>query len=140
MGLWVPPEVEQSIRETPMHDLGKRLRAIDPRLTLTRWDGAPTSGLNTGCWYILRHNDDGSNALWEVQTDGVPCEPTGWHVDAFAAGDSWTDPDGWKRRQAEYLRQRDAEEHVRAEHARWRLKDMTDYAFRTQIPVTRKVA
>lgn len=112
------------------------LRGIDSRLDLflcTQED--PDNELHAGYWYVVRRNDNGTTACWQVQTpEGKFREPDDQIVEAFRKMDRdtiWTFKDEQERKRR--AKKRDAQR--RREDAYERLKDECDFAFRTQMPV-----
>lgn len=141
MALWLPPEVKHQIENQPAHQLADQLMQVDDRLRLIKWGGPDTpDGLKHGWFFIVRFNDDGSLAAWMVHNDGEWCEPTQAHIDIFRRGDTWTNPDEFRKRRARHQYEREAKAKAAREEAQWHLKDKSDFAFRVQIPVSKKVA
>lgn len=141
MALWLPPGARSAIEEQPTHALADQLMAVDDRLRLIKWQLPDTpDGLKFGWFYIVRFNDDGSIAAWMIHNNEQWSEPTQAHIDVFRRGDTWTNPDEFRKRKArhEYERQQAA---ARArEEAQWKLKDNADFLFRVQVPIKKKVA
>lgn len=141
MALWLPPEVKHQIENQPVHDLADQLMAVDSRLRLIKWEGPDTpDGLRHGWFFIVRFNDDGSLAAWMVHNDEQWCEPTQAHIDIFRRGDTWTNPDEFRKRRARHQYESEKKAQTAREEAQWHLKDKMDYAFRVQVPVSKKVA
>lgn len=141
MALWIPPEARSAINEQPKHGLGNQLQAVDEGLILMRWDLPSIPGqFKNGWYYIVRFCEDGSIAAWEVHNNDQWCEPSQAHVDVFRRGDTWTNPDEFKRRQKRHDYERDMARRRAQDEALWQFQDKAAFAFRTQIPVPRKVA
>lgn len=115
--------------------------AVDDRLRLLRWDLPDTpDGFLQGWYYIVRFNDDGSIAAWQVHHADQWCEPTSAHIEVFKRGDTWTNPDEFRKRRARNQYEQEAKSRQLREEAQWKLKENADFLFRVQIPVSKKVA
>lgn len=147
--LWLPEQAEASLHEEyssraearRVTDFTERLKAIDPRLRCYLHKEPDVEGLRQGFYYLIRRNDDGTTAVWEVQDEGRFREPDEQDIQAFYATDLWKQ--GAKERlkgraEANRRERRRAAERTR-EQQREHLREKAAFAFRTQIPVSKDV-
>lgn len=151
--LWLPGEVMRGLlaeREGEAEakrlfgDFVKRLKAIDSRLFLVLCDrDDPENELRYGFWYIGRHNEDGTTALWEVHDKGAYKEPDDRVLEVFRSGDPSrlrspkTERDRERRRRE---REKEHRKEFNAGERQARLQELADHRFRLQVPVSDAMA
>jgi hypothetical protein len=122
-------------------DFEPRLKAIDPRMRVVFVDQPDDDGaLRVGFWHLLRRNEDGSYAWFEISTpDGKYMEPNDQVLDALRRADGWAPRnrgDAFRRGQEARLRAIERKREAEREELRERVKEQADFDFRVQVPVT----
>lgn len=145
MRLWLPREESEAIlargegiREASrvINEFYPRLRAIDPRFDMFL-QTERTDELKQGFWYVIRRNEDGTTAFFEVSNpDGSYREPDEAVLEMFRRNDANSkDNTFWefrKRVDREYKAKKREQERQREDLSQ-ELKERMDYEFRTQI-------
>lgn len=157
--LWLPEQAQAAIHEdvgrqeaARVEDFTARLRGLDERLHCwlqlrDAWIlGDPPPGyepkgppiFRAGFYYVLRRNDDGTVATWEISNpDGSFKEPDESVIEAFRRADShsrdvWNEEIVEARRRAE--RQVEAERQKAKEDRLCRADDLLAFETRVQVP------
>lgn len=125
-------------------DFAKRLRAIDSRFRLYLHDKDDPSldlgDLRKGFYYLLRANEDGTFAAFEVRNpDGSFREPDDAVLEAVRRMDPARVRDAkWERLKARRRAEaaREAKKRFDAEERQARLLELADHRFRLQVPVS----
>ena len=146
--VWLPGQVADQILADKQdrsdavfaREFTKRLRGVDERLSCFR-SRTTEDGLEYGFWYIVRRNDDGTTATWQVcdrQPDGTATyrEPDERDIEALRALDLHNPKvvraikarNLQRQRQIEREKERLKEERVEDLVERWAFRT------RTQIP------
>lgn len=142
-------ERDDSLREAShVMDVFKRLKAVDSRIedmwlaTEDHWVTEDRSGepdFPRGFWFVSRRNDEGKVSIFKVANpDGSYREPDDALVEAFKQSDLWNGEnyrrlrEGWR----EQDRRRRAEAEAAKAEQREHLKELADFKFRVQVPVT----
>lgn len=148
--VWVPNRVADAIiheaqgrhEAARVLEFAKRLKALDLRLDcLLQTRDVPDEGLRAGFYYVIRRNEDGTVAMWEIRNpDGSFREPADDVIEALRKGDA-----NRTNLKAERERERRRVELGREKHKRdvldrrhGEFKEQVEYAFRVQMPVRRK--
>lgn len=121
----------------------RRLKSIDPRLSLVLCDGEHRAdSLRAGFYYILRKNDDGTVTFWEVSgRNGEFCEPSEAHLEALRKVDA-SRTNQRAEREAERRRKERAKEHRKefdAGERQERMKELLEHRLRLQVRPGRDV-
>lgn len=150
LSLWLPGEAARAViddregvkeAERVFGDFAKRLRGIDSRfcLYLHQGGGEDLGDLRAGFYYLLRHNEDGTWASFEIRNpDGSFREPDDKVLEAVRYMDSARLRSPRWERENRRRRQRREEEHRKrfeSEERQARLLELADHRFRLQIPV-----
>lgn len=152
MSMWLPGEVARSVideregvkeAERVFGDFAKRLRAIDPRFRLyLHGEDIPEelqeAPLRQGFYYLLRANEDGTFAAFEVQDRGAYKEPDESVLEAVRRMDparvrNVKHEREKARRRAEAAREQ--RKQFEAGERQARLLELADHRFRTQVAV-----
>lgn len=140
--LWLPgAEAEAQMHMAAGRDeakrvleFGRRLKVLDSRLdcflqTQDRGD------FRAGFWYVVRHNEDGSKAFWEVRNpDGSYREPDEAVIEMLRRNDAnRTDLNReWQQRQRREKEAEEREAQRKRDETAGLVKERMDYAFRVQ--------
>lgn len=149
--LWLPEQARARI-ETEAASLGeairvdefrKRLKAFDERLDCyLETQDHPEGDTRLGFWYILRHNEDGTVALWEVNDMGAFREPDERDIEALRMLDLRNPARGREmreRRDRKLAEKQAAKDRARDEQI-GQADEIVQYMTRVQVPVSRDLA
>lgn len=151
--MWLPGEAARAVideregvreAERVFGDFAKRLRAIDPRFRLyLHGEDAPEelqhAPLRQGFYYLLRANEDGSFAAFEVQDQCRFKEPDESVLEAVRRMDPARVRDAkWERQKARRKAEaaREQRKQFEAGERQARLLELADYRFGTKIFVS----